>query len=150
MRVTLFNWLAPMIEGTRCLDLFAGSGALGFEAASRGAASVTLVERDPAAVRGLQVSREKLGASCCEIVRADALRWLSRDTSLWDVVFLDPPFDDAVLSSALEILAGGAHLNPDARVYIEFRRGEAPDLARWVIEKTTRAGESSGHLLRLV
>jgi len=156
-RVTLFNWLAPMIDGARCLDLFAGSGALGFEAASRGATSVTLVEHDPEAVRALRANREKLGATQCEIVRGEALHWLrtlrvpaGNGDALWDVVFLDPPFDGALLDRALGMLVDGSHLAPDARVYIEFRRGSAPDLTGWIIDKSTRAGDSSAHLLRLV
>jgi len=149
-RETLFNWLAPLIQDTHCLDLFAGSGALGFEAASRGATAVTLVERDPQAVRALGANREKLGATQCEIVRAEALSWLRKDTRRWDVVFLDPPFDGELLAGALKILADGTHLGPEASVYVEFRHGEAPDLTGWTIAKTARAGASSAHLLRLV
>jgi len=149
MRVTLFNWLAALLDGARCLDLFAGSGALGFEAASRGAGAVTLIERDAQAIAALRESRTKLGADRCEIVKADATEWLARDRSCWDVVFLDPPFDGPLLTRSLALLARDHRLHASSRVYIEFRRDEAPPLdADWAVEKATRAGDSSGRLLR--
>ena len=95
IRETLFNWLAPRIEGARCLDLFAGSGALGFEALSRGAASVVFVERDELAANMLQEATRALDAEGATLVRADARRFLETcPAHYFDLVFLDPPFAD--------------------------------------------------------
>ena len=91
VRETLFNWLSPRIEGSRCLDLFAGSGALGFEAASRGAEEVVLVESDPSIVRCLRTSALTFNAANLQIIWANAIQWLEGPASTFDVVFLDPP-----------------------------------------------------------
>jgi len=113
VRVTLFNWLGQTLAGWRCVDAFAGSGALGFEAASRGAAEVILLERDPVLVASLTATRQRLDAEAVRIERADALQWLARaPAGLFDVVFLDPPFDSPLLAPALVaaariVVAGG-------------------------------------------
>ena len=113
VRVTLFNWLGQTLAGWRCVDAFAGSGALGFEAASRGAAEVVLLERDPVLVASLTATRQRLGAETLRIERADALQWLARaPAASFDVVFLDPPFDSPLLAPALAaaariVVAGG-------------------------------------------
>jgi len=113
VRETLFNWLGQMLAGWRCVDAFAGSGALGFEAASRGAAEVVLLERDPALVASLVATKERLQASAIRVERADALQWLARAPERSaDLVFLDPPFDSpllepAVLGAARVVAAGG-------------------------------------------
>jgi 16S rRNA (guanine(966)-N(2))-methyltransferase RsmD len=117
VRETLFNWLGQTLEGLTCLDLFAGSGALGFEAASRGARSVTVVERDPAAFRALQDNQRLLGASQVELLREDALLFLRNDRRRFDLVFLDPPYRLSLLPTLLEQLP--EHLEPGARVYLE-------------------------------
>ena len=104
VRETLFNWLGQDMSGWRVLDAFAGSGALGFEAASRGAESVCLVEREPVLVRSLRATQAKLGASQVQIVQADALAWMARLTDAapgFDLVLLDPPFHDDLFESAL-------------------------------------------------
>ena len=104
VRETLFNWLGQDLTGWRCLDAFAGSGALGFEAASRGAAEVLLLERDAALVRSLQASGKRLQASQVTVVATDALAWMLRcDPGRFDLVFLDPPFDADVLLPALQL-----------------------------------------------
>src|SRR5512134_933490 len=92
VRETLFNWLTPVIAGARCLDLFAGSGALGIEALSRGAAAVTFVERHPQAVRGLRANLAQLRAEGARVEQADALLWLRQAPQPFTVVFLNPPF----------------------------------------------------------
>src|SRR5476649_1681914 len=92
VRETLFNWLGQDLTGLACLDLFAGSGALGFEAASRGAARVVMVEKDRAAVAELERSRATLGAAQVAVVDGDAALYLAREQERFDVVFLDPPF----------------------------------------------------------
>src|SRR5690606_15336453 len=93
VRETLFNWLQPVLPGARCLDAFAGTGALGLEAASRGAASVLALERDPALATALRAAVQRLGATTVEVHAADALAWLARPPDRrFDIVFLDPPF----------------------------------------------------------
>ena len=127
-RETLFNWLQDRIHGARCLDLFAGTGALGLEAASRGASRVTLVERD----RGLCEALRAIGASWpggarLEIVQADALRWLETAAGPFDLVFLDPPFDAGYYGAGLDALIRPGLLAPGARIYVESdARSPAP------------------------
>jgi len=124
VRETLFNWLMPWLGGARVLDLFAGSGALGLEAISRGAAQATLVERDAALARQLRESVAKLGAQGqVEVVQADALHWLAqRPSGLADIVFIDPPFGDGLWDAALAGL--GPHLAADAWLYLESPAGQ--------------------------
>jgi len=144
VRETLFNWLGQRLEGLACLDLFAGSGALGFEAASRGAARVVMVENDRIAFEGLRKAKQLLRVSGLEVVFEDALKYLSRDGERFDVVFLDPPFGQNALAAALERLP--ARLSPGARVYVEAP--EAVELpAPWRELRRARAGQVSYQLL---
>lgn len=102
LRETLFNWLGQNLDGWRVLDAFAGSGALGFEAASRGAAEVLLIEQDPGLAASLEASRHRLGGDGMKVLRADALAWMSRAPDAgFDLVLLDPPFDSGLLEPAL-------------------------------------------------
>src|SRR6185437_11309729 len=121
VRETLFNWLAPRMTGARCLDLFAGSGALGLESLSRGAAHVTFVERDSAAVRELRARLSEWGASGAQVEQEDALRFLKRGAGggPFDVVFLDPPFDSDLLATVAGLLEQGQWLNRGALIYLE-------------------------------
>ena len=110
VRETLFNWLAPVIEGAVCLDLFAGSGALGFEAASRGAGRVVMVEENERAVAGIRALAAEwgaagLGTAGLEVHRAEALAWLRRASGSFDIVFLDPPYGSGLLQQALTDIA---------------------------------------------
>jgi 16S rRNA (guanine966-N2)-methyltransferase len=152
-RETLFNWLAPLIADSRCVDLCAGSGALGFEALSRGAAHCTFVERDREAGRALIANRDRLGISGADIVRADVLVFLRETHTPWDVVFLDPPFDTALITPCLALLAVRGLVTSASRVYIEFRtrhRAQPPPaLGAFRVLKSTRAGDSSAQLLVL-
>ncbi len=118
VRETLFNWLAPVIEGAHCLDLFAGSGAVGLEALSRGAARVVFVDREPRVVQAIQGHLATLGAVGGETVVADALAFLQRPAQPFDLVFLDPPFRRDLLSPCIAGLARG-WLAPGARLYLE-------------------------------
>ena len=145
VRETLFNWLGQRLDGLACLDLFAGSGALGFEAASRGARRVVMVEGDRAALEALRRSRERLGAAAVEIVAAEALDFLSRAGERFDVVFLDPPFGLNLMAEALRRLP--RRLTPGARVYAEAPRPvEAP--AAWETLRQGRAGQVCFQLLQ--
>jgi 16S rRNA (guanine966-N2)-methyltransferase len=150
VRETLFNWLGQALDGWRCVDAFAGSGALGFEAASRGAAEVVLVERDPALVASLQGVRERLHADAVRIERGDALQWLARAAAgSIDLVFLDPPFESPLLAPAL---AGAARVVRDGGfVYVESAAPVDTDsAARLGLEphRDGRAGAVHFQLLR--
>jgi 16S rRNA (guanine966-N2)-methyltransferase len=145
VRETLFNWLGQELDGLDCLDLFAGSGALGFEAASRGAASVVMVEKDRVALAELERNRAALDAKQVTIAGGDAAAFLARERGQFDVVFLDPPFRQNALLAILESLA--PRLKAGARVYVE---SEAPvDVAApWAELKRSRAGQVSYQLLQ--
>ncbi len=127
IRETLFNWLAPRIEGARCLDLYAGTGALGFEALSRGAAEVLFVDNSKIAVRALEESARLLAAAGAAIHAADAVQFLREaDVRQRDVVFVDPPFGDARLTELCRLLAARPWLAPGAAVYLEQDRNAGP------------------------
>src|SRR5690606_8639270 len=106
------------IVGARCLDLFAGSGALGIEALSRGASAVTFVDREPRITRHLAQTLQRLGASGAAVETEDALRFLEREPRPFDIVFLDPPFASTLLAPVFAGLARG-WLAPDAHIYVE-------------------------------
>jgi 16S rRNA (guanine966-N2)-methyltransferase len=144
VRETLFNWLGQDLDGLSCLDLFAGSGALGFEAASRGAARVVMVERDPAAAGALQENRARLGGDTVEIVRADALGWLDGEGRRFDVVFADPPFRQNLLPAVLARLP--RRLAEGGRVYAEA--DHAVEEPGWRVVKHARAGQVHYQLLQ--
>jgi 16S rRNA (guanine966-N2)-methyltransferase len=143
VRETLFNWLGQRLDGLACLDLFAGTGALGFEAASRGAKRVVMVEHDAAVFSSLESTRALVGAAQVELVRGDALEYLARGDGAFDVVFLDPPFGQNSLPAVLERLP--ACLTAQARVYVEAER-PVRDPA-WRELKAARAGQVSYQLL---
>lgn len=149
VRETLFNWLGQDLTGKRCLDLYAGSGALGFEAASRGAAAVVLVERDRAVCAALEASSASLKAGGVRVVRADAMDFLRAENGLYggvyDVVFLDPPFADKPWAMLFESLA--ARLAPDALVYRESGEPLAAP-AGWTVHRQGRAGQVHHQLLK--
>jgi 16S rRNA (guanine966-N2)-methyltransferase len=144
VRETLFNWLGQKLDGRSCLDLFAGSGALGFEAASRGASRVVLVDNNRSVLSALKKTREAIGAKQVDLVLADAFDYLRKGTERFDVVFLDPPFRQNALPALLEALP--ARLAPGARVYVEaaapLELGES-----WRELKRARAGQVSYQLL---
>ncbi|MGE5641164.1 MAG: 16S rRNA (guanine(966)-N(2))-methyltransferase RsmD [Clostridia bacterium] len=144
VRETLFNWLGQRLDGKACLDLYAGTGALGFEAASRGASRVVMVEQDRAAFASLEHSKALLSAGQVELHFGDALRYLAAGPERFDVVFLDPPFRQNALAAALERLP--ARLAEGGRVYVE---SEAPVEAGagWRELRRARAGQVSYQLL---
>lgn len=149
VRETLFNWLGQDLSGWRCLDAFAGSGALGFEAASRGASDVMLLERDAALVRGLRAVQARLEARTVRIEAADALAWMARYAGApFDLVLLDPPFDSGLFEPALR--AARRVLAPTGRVYLEADRAfDAATLGPlgFALDRHTRAGQVHAHLL---
>jgi 16S rRNA (guanine966-N2)-methyltransferase len=144
VRETLFNWLAPAIEEARCLDLFAGSGALGFEALSRGAGAVDFVETSAIAARQLRNNIALLSADAARVHERDAYDYLAQQPgeTTYDIVFLDPPFSAARYEELCTLLRDGGWLAPGALIYIERDRGQpAPDLpADWHAEKEKLAG----------
>ncbi len=145
VRETLFNWLGQDLTGKSCLDLFAGSGALGFEAASRGAKRVVMVESDAQTYRALAAGRETLAAAAVELRKGDALEFLRADRGVYDVVFLDPPFRADYWPRLAPLLP--PRLAPGALVYHES--ATPPDLPPgWEIWKQGRAGQVSYQLLR--
>jgi 16S rRNA (guanine966-N2)-methyltransferase len=154
VRETLFNWLGSHMAGARCLDLFAGSGALGLEALSRGAASVQFVERDPVAARELARILEEWRApeGTWSVRRGDALAWLAEPPTAFDIVFLDPPFDSDLAQAAADRLERRGWLAERALIYLEHgaRMGLPPLPECWKSRKSGRAGEVGYHLLERV
>ena len=145
VRETLFNWLGQDLTARTCLDLFAGSGALGFEAASRGARRVVMVERDAAVYRALHANRAALDAVAVELRRADAIEFLRADADLYDIVFLDPPFRADYWPRLAPLLP--RRLAPGALVYYESAtRPELP--AGWEVWRQGQAGQVRYQLLR--
>lgn len=145
VRQTLFNWLGQELHGLACLDLFAGSGALGFEALSRGAASVTLVESNPAVYRTLLDNAGSLKADNARILRQDALQFLAQNRQPYDVIFLDPPFGQQWLQKLLPQLA--PHLAANGFIYAESEHLLA-DAGDWKVFKHGKAGNVHYHLLK--
>ena len=143
VRETLFNWLTPVIEGARCLDLFAGSGALGLEALSRGAGEVVFVDRDNKVTMYLRDTFTLLKAEHASVVQADALSYLAGTAQGFDIVFLDPPYQSDLLLPCCRALAAQAWLNPKAYIYIETASqtplGELPD--DWHVLREKTAGQ---------
>ena len=117
VRETLFNWLRNDIIGSRCLDLYAGSGALGFEAASRGAKSVIQVENNALACRALKENAIRLSADQIKIVQMDALRYLAGNAEPFDVVFIDPPFAKSLAVQTCQWLEDKGWLSKHAKIY---------------------------------
>lgn len=144
VRETLFNWLGQWLDGRNCLDLFAGSGALGFEAASRGARRVVMVDADRGVAAHLDAARRAMGAAQVEVVRSDAREYLARATERFDVVFLDPPFRQNAVPGLLAALA--PRLAPGARVYAESAAAIEPP-APWQALRSARAGQVHFQLL---
>jgi 16S rRNA (guanine966-N2)-methyltransferase len=149
----VFNWLQFELAGTRCLDLFAGSGVLGFEALSRGAAEVVFVERDPVAARAIGEMLVQLRCGRGLVEHVDAFAWLARGTPPsrpFDTVFLDPPYGEGWLPRLAETLERGGWLAPDARIYLEDAavHGEPTLPTGWLLVRSKRAGDVGYHLAR--
>ncbi len=141
VRETLFNWLAGIVGGARCLDLFAGTGALGFEALSRGARAAVMVEQDKQLVRQLEITGAELAAAGAEIIHAEGISWLAQRQDPFDIVFLDPPFNGDYVKKACALLVNSGHLTPSAYVYTETERGVSAALRGLKELKQARAGQ---------
>lgn len=140
VRETLFNWLQNVIEGAHCLDLYAGTGALGLEAASRGAASVVLVEQDRVLADQLAENLNKLDAGEVTLERTEARHWLQHCTQKFDLVFLDPPFGQGLVEVSCGLLRDRDCLNHNALIYIEAE--QSLQLPPWLhILKQGTAGQ---------
>ena len=150
VRETLFNWLGQDLTGWRCIDAFAGTGALGFEAASRGAKEVTLVEQDTALVAQLKRVQTQLQASATQIVRGDGVAALKHvDAASMDAVFIDPPFDSVLFEAALQ--AAGRAVALEGYVYLEapvLWTDEQLEVAGLKLHRHLKAGAVHAHLLK--
>jgi 16S rRNA (guanine966-N2)-methyltransferase len=150
VRETVFNWLQQDIAGAHCLDLYAGSGALGLEALSRGAARVVFVDKEPDVTRHLANTLVELGCDRGQVVCAGAARYLEGVPQPFDVVFVDPPYADRALADACRLLDARGWLRPGGLAYLEDRAtaGAPPLPAGWTLLRSKRAGEVGYHLAR--
>jgi len=149
-RETLFNWLAPHIVQANCLDICSGSGIFGFEALSRGAAHVTLVDKSSRVTKHLQEQKQKFKTEKAEIICADVVQWLSQPaTQQYDIAFIDPPFTDHLLQSICQPLAENEWLKPQALIYLEMALTESLSLPKeWEQLKEQKAGKVRYELWR--
>lgn len=143
VRETLFNWLAPDIQGARCLDCFAGSGALGLEALSRHAASVTLLELERPVAQQLEKNLATLGANTGRVVNTNTLQFLAQRGEPHDLVFIDPPFRKGLLEQTIEQLESGGWLADEALIYVEseVENGMPPVPVSWQLHREKIAGQ---------
>jgi 16S rRNA (guanine966-N2)-methyltransferase len=150
VRETLFNWLAPVTAGARCLDLFAGTGANCLEALSRGAAAAVMVERAAQVAAQLRQNVATLKADGAEVVEADALAYLKRTVQPFDIIFLDPPFASELIAACSALIEQRGWLKPGGLVYVEAPAAcePLPVPATWQLLKSKRAGQVGYHLLR--
>ena len=150
IRETLFNWLAPVMVDARCLDCFAGSGALGLEALSRYAASATLLEKDRGVSQQLQKNLATLKAGNARVVNADTLTWLAQPGTPHSVAFVDPPFRKGLLEETLNLLETHGWLTEDAWIYVEseVENGPPPAPAGWSLHREKVAGQVACRLYR--
>lgn len=148
VRETLFNWLQYDIQGRRCLDLYAGSGALSFEAASRGAKSVVQVEENPLVCRQLHENSQALKAAQIRIVQSDVFRFLAGNSEPFDVVFIDPPFGKGLALQTCQWLEDKGWLNANAKIYVEVEQQLALEglPENWQLLKHKAAGEVGYYL----
>jgi 16S rRNA (guanine966-N2)-methyltransferase len=153
VRETLFNWLQGQLQGRQVLDLYAGSGALGIEALSRGAAGVVFVERARVAAQQLRANLALLGVQGpARVEQTDALQWLARDTQRYDLVFLDPPYADGLLPQICTELEQGGHLAPGAWLYLEQDAAHPwPEMpGNWHPHRQGKAGQAAYRLMHRI
>lgn len=144
IKETLFNWLAPYLQASRCLDCYSGSGSLGFEAVSRGAAEALLLEKDRAAAQQLIANKNKLADQQITIIQTDSLLWLANPSSQpFDLVFIDPPFGQGLVPQTIERLDQYDWLAPSAWIYIETEQ-DHPELSvptDWQLHRQKQVGQ---------
>ena len=148
MREGLFNWLQPNIVGAKCLDLFAGSGALGIEAVSRGAACSTLVEQDRKTAEVLRESVKMLDTEEVVVYEADALQWVKSVNEPFDIIFLDPPFGKNMIEQSLALLPESGCVSEQTLIYVESETVWQPEKNLGVI-KQAKAGQVNYMLLKI-
>jgi 16S rRNA (guanine966-N2)-methyltransferase len=150
VRETLFNWLDPIIQDTRCCDLFAGTGVLGLEALSRGAKEVLFIEKNPKALAQLKQSIAKLSAAPAEVLQTNALEWLNKTApKSFDVIFCDPPYALQIWDQCLQLVEQFNWLADEGLIYLEHPRNEnPPNFAHWEIVKQSFAGNVVYYLLK--
>ncbi|MGF1758059.1 16S rRNA (guanine(966)-N(2))-methyltransferase RsmD [Photobacterium sagamiensis] len=143
VKETVFNWLAQDIYQAKCLDLFAGSGSLGFEALSRGAENITMLELDKKAANQLQQNLATVGATNAEVINTDSLKYLAQPGTPYDVVFIDPPFRKDLIQNVVDLLEANNWLTPHAMIYIEAEKelGELTTPAHWRLHRDKTAGQ---------
>lgn len=147
VRETLFNWLQPWLPGAVCLDLFAGSGALGIESLSRGAHSVVLVESDATTAQALRANLDRLAAQGAELVHADAHVFLQGTARPFDIVFLDPPYQGGLLAECCARLETGGWVRPQGLIYLEAEGSQTLALPpTWTLLRSKRAGQVGYYL----
>lgn len=152
LRETLFNWIGHDLRDSHCLDLFAGSGALGLEALSRGAQSATFVDSDGGAIESLARAVDQLEChSLANLINDDALRFIETTGQRFDIVFADPPFQGELLGPLIKSLADGQRLKPDALVFLEYHRDTTlPTMPEnWQLHRSSTVGVSTGSLARV-
>lgn len=145
VRQTVFNWLGQDMHGLNCLDLFAGTGAMGFEALSRGAKALVMVEMSTPAYKALLENKQNLQADKARVFHLDALNFLAQNQQIFDVIFIDPPYHQGWLDKLLPGL--GQHLAPDGVVYVEAEFALV-DTPSWKVLKHGKAGNVFYHLLK--
>jgi 16S rRNA (guanine966-N2)-methyltransferase len=151
IRETLFNWLSPVTEGARCLDLFAGTGALGIEALSRGAAQVVFIEQSVTLVEAIRKNLIKLEAVNAQVYQRDALDYLCKeDPQPFDIVFLDPPFDTDLIADVCKLLRNNNWLANSAIIYLEQGKDNVKPVLvdEWVITHEKITGKVSYSLMK--
>lgn len=143
VKETVFNWLMPYMQGARCLDCFSGAGSLGFEALSRGASQVTMLELNKSAANQLKANKKLLSADNCDVFLTDSLSFLSvRPEKAYDLVFIDPPFRQSLVEKVIRLLEKG-WLAPNALIYIEqeAEAAQAPIPENWQQIKDKKMGQ---------
>jgi 16S rRNA (guanine(966)-N(2))-methyltransferase RsmD len=145
VRQTVFNWLGQELHGLICLDLFAGTGVMGFEALSRGASQVVLIEKSRAAYQAMVDNKSALKATNAQVLNLDALQFLKQNQQVFDVIFVDPPYHQGLIDQALPLIKTA--LSEDGQVYVEAEFA-LEDSADWQVYKSGKAGNVFYHLLK--
>lgn len=146
VREMVFNWLQQDIVASRCLDLFAGTGALGLESLSRGADSCDFVDSNPATIKRLRLQAEKLQSDRHNLYMAEAISWLKSCAATFDIIFLDPPFRQGLIELCLSCILDQQLLHPNGRIYVETEKEFMPT-QDWLIMKQKQTGQVQSLLL---